>query len=142
MVWMFLTSIYIRKEIKNSVLGHCNVYPDPFSDIVLFANESRKLSLTLFTGLELMSIGVKGWRQCLYTWDCQYRNNWTVLWMKFSFLKAKREVTLSLKPHLVWRLALTHSEMNLAKVILKTGYQFLHFHMKALFVLFHTKKQP
>lgn len=47
-----------------------------------------------FTALQLMSVGVKGWRQCLPTWDCKYRNNWAAVWMRFSFLNSKREVAL------------------------------------------------
>lgn len=111
----------------------CTQAPSP--QMVLFSNVSRKLFSTFFTALELMSIGVKGWRQCLHTWDCKYRNNWSALWMKLSFLKAKREVPLFLKPQLLWGVALIHPEMNLAQVILKTGYQFLHFHMKAHFLI-------
>lgn len=60
-------------------------------------------------------------------------------WSLASWMQREKSLSLETSAALETLRWWTHGEMNPAKVILETGSQFLHFHIKALFLLFHTK---
>lgn len=76
----------------------------PFSWILLFPNVSRKLFLTSFTALELRSLGVKDWRQCLSTWIVNTETIELPFERSLFSPKAKKKKSLSMKPLLLWGL--------------------------------------